>query len=84
MLTTVDLGQLPFDTFAAGQPTDHSALTRYNDRNKCGPPPVLGHLWTFIMPSFAPKYCVHIVSRDFGSFEPRLKLPIEPRGVKVT
>ena len=36
MLIEVDFGQLFFDTFATGQPTGHSALTRYNDRNKSG------------------------------------------------
>ena len=36
MLIKVHLGQLPFDTFATGQPTGHSALTRYNDRKKSG------------------------------------------------
>ena len=36
MLIEVGFGQLPFDTSATGQPTGHSALTRYNDRNKSG------------------------------------------------
>ena len=55
MLITVDLAQLPFDTFATDQPTDQSALTRYNDRNKSAAIVRLGHLSTFIMPSFGPK-----------------------------
>ena len=42
MLIEVDLGQLPFDTFADDQPTDPFALTRYNDRNESG---FLGILW---------------------------------------
>ena len=67
-LSNVDLGQLPFDTFATDQPTDHFALTRYNDRNRTGPTVRLGHLWTFIMPSFAPNEYFHIASHDFGSF----------------
>ena len=83
-LSNVGLGQLPFDTFADDQPTDHFALTRYNDRKNSGPTVRLSHLSHFIMPSFAPKQCFHIVSHNFGSFEPRLMLPIEPRGVKVT
>ena len=44
MLIEVDFGQLPFDTFATGQPTGHSALTRYNDREKSGQPFPLGRL----------------------------------------
>ena len=44
MLIKVHLGQLPFDTFATGQPTGHSALTRYNDREKSGQPFPLGRL----------------------------------------
>ena len=54
-LSNGDLGSSGTDTFAADQPTDHFALTRYNDRNRTGPTVRLGHLWTFIMPSFAPK-----------------------------
>ena len=83
-LSNVGLGQLPFDTFADDQPTDHFALTRYNDRNRSGPGVKLGHLSTFIMPYFGPKQYFHIVSCNFGSFQRRLMLPIEPRGVKVT
>ena len=33
-MSIVDLGQLLFDTFATDQPTDHFALTRYDDGNK--------------------------------------------------
>ena len=83
-LIKVDLGQLPFDTFADDQPTDPFALTRYNDRNNSGPTVRRFHLWHFIMLSFGPDNLIHIVSRVFGSFEPRLMLPIEPRGVTVT
>ena len=83
-LSNVDLGQLPFDTFADDQPTDHFALTRYNDRNKSAAEVRFGHLSTFIMPSFAPNNLIHIVSHNFGRFKPRLMLPIEPRGVTVT
>ena len=54
-LIKVDLGQLPFDTFATDQPTDHFALTRYNDRIWSVPTARLGHLSPFIMPSFGPK-----------------------------
>ena len=36
------------------------------------------------MPSFGPDKDIHIVSRDFGRFRPRLMLTIEPRGVTVT
>ena len=84
MLIKVDLGQLPFDTFADDQPTDHFALTRYNDRNKSGPTVRLGHLSTFIMPSFAWNNLIHIVSHNFSQKGQKLKLPIDPRGVIVT
>ena len=72
------------NTFATDQPTDHIALTRYNDRNSGGPTVQLGHLSTFIMPSFASNNLIHIVSNDFGQKGQKLKLPIEPRGVIVT
>ena len=52
-LSNGDLGSSGTDTFASDQPTDHFALTRYNDRNKSAPPAVLGHLWTFVLKSFA-------------------------------
>ena len=58
--------------------------TRYNDRNKSGRWVRLGHLSTFIMPSFASNNLIHIVSNDFGQKGQKLKLPIEPRGVIVT
>ena len=54
-LSNVDMGHLPFDTFATDQPTDHFALTRYNDRKYLAPTLYVGHLSTFIMPSFGPK-----------------------------
>jgi len=84
MLIKVDLGQLPIDTFATDQPTDPFAIPQYNDRNRSAPTVRRFHLWHFIMPSFAPNNLIHIVSRDFGRFRPRLMLPIEPRGVTVT
>ena len=84
MLIKVDLGQLPFDTFAADQPTDHFALTRYNDRNRSGTGVRLGHLSPFIMPSFGSNNLIHIVSCNFSQKGQKWKLPIEPRGVKVT
>ena len=36
------------------------------------------------MLSFGPDKDIYIVSHFFGSFEPRLMLPIAPRGVTVT
>ena len=69
MLIKVDLGQLPFDTFAADQPTDHFALTRYNDRISSVPQFMLGHLSTFIMPSFGPEPSIHIVSQVLSAID---------------
>ena len=83
-LSVVDLGQLPFDAFATGQPTDHFALSRYNDRISSGPQFTFGHLSTFIMPSFGSKLSIHIVSDDLSPKGHWMKLPIEPGGVKVT
>ena len=77
-------GTTSFDTFATDQPTDHFALTRYNDRNRSAPTVRLSHLSTFIMLSFASKLSIHIVSNVFGQNGQKWKLPIEPRGVKVT
>ena len=76
--------QLLFDTFATDQPWDRFALSRYNDWKWLGPRDQLGHLSTFIMKSFGPGQCFHIVSGHSGQFEPRLTLAIEPRSVFVT
>ena len=84
MLIEVDFGQLPFDTFSTDQPTDHFALSRYNDWKSLGPRDQLGHLSTFIMNPFGPGQCFHIVSGGSGQIEPRLTLAIEPRSVFVT
>ena len=84
MLIKVDLGQLPFDTFATDQPTDHSALSRYNDRISSGPHFTFGHLSTFIMPSFGSKLSIHIVSEGSSAIDLGGSCRLDLGGVKVT
>ena len=73
-LSIVDRGQHLFDPFATNQPTEHYALTQYNDRSNSVPKVRLSNLSTFMMVGgqllFDTFATDHIISRDLSSFWP--------------
>ena len=63
MLIKVDLGQLPFDTFADDQPTDPFASTRYNDTFL-----IQNNLKSCFMPLEPQILSLCIISKSLGKF----------------